>query len=1121
MLHYYLNLSKGSALDFDTNKIVSEAVMGTARKAFEPFETYLQNVIKTLESKEDIQANWKKVSVENAAELSIIGGLYEIPKRTLIQVSRNKKGCYRIASAVYDPDFSEKVKYKVGTEKGEFEISQDDLNTGIVTVSVEFTKFDKVIWGFNELDLHPAWADFQKGEMLTGNNGAATYKIISVESDDITIEGIPSAGEKLFYQGGEITYTAIPNKQPMSQGVIIRDEPARYVIYSEEKLSGFKEIKRIESFITDLYLENGDELKAERDGLNLKLAKQEDYGKTVITSNKIKFEIKKPQKNNKESYRIQLLEIDDRDNEDDIQTLSPLRYFFDDDVSVSDNQKTDYQIADGRESENTLILKKKNERGYWDFCFPPDGAILKVRANTYQLKKQLEAVSTLKNMPVGEHSRLIRLFENRNDKNVKWDAPTDQTVDEWYVITDETRSGCKEQRDFVSKSLNTPDFAILEGPPGSGKTTVILELICQLAKQGKRVLLCGSTHVAIDNILERLKEKRENKSLLEKFHILPVRIGDEKRINEDIREFQINNLQERASISEALLLDAANLVCGTTMGILQHPQFKKRNNSDYVNNGKKIRNSWIEPIVPEFDYLIIDESSKTTFQEFLVPALYAKKWILAGDVMQLSPFTERENIVSNLEQLMVDGKLLSNDLQYAVFYLQKLKQSLYDNNRFVLPVSAEIIQAIILELGCGRIDDFKNKIFLFIVNTVLQTDVLNILFSKPEETNFLELSAADIIIIDKNVLKNVLPLIPETHAVLLSKDWSGTEHAFRHNAYPRRRTFSYKEKGKEFNDSFEIVDHLNNYFAEKNWAEEVAWRIDREHQLRLIEKSKTKDWYTKGIEELIPKSLDRQKVEDAVNGIAVMAFPSILESLVQGIKGSRKIKTETTISEGFKGDDLAKRKATLVYQHRMHPEISRFPRDRFYKNNALLDLATPPIADARQWGYACYQNRTVWVNVDGETRRNYNEKEVDVLMEHLKKLVQYAKGNPQPEGKEWTVACLSFYRGQESRIREKLQAFCHKENGVSNFDIKDGKHPVNIKLHTVDKFQGHEADVVFLSMVQTKRVGFMDNPNRLNVAITRAKFQLVIFGNYGYFSNQAESEDLKELAKATPKIERI
>ena len=61
-------------------------------------------------------------------------------------------------------------------------------------------------------------------------------------------------------------------------------------------------------------------------------------------------------------------------------------------------------------------------------------------------------------------------------------------------------------------------------------------------------------------------------------------------------------------------------------------------------------------MVPEFDYLIIDEVSKTPFQEFLVPALYAKKWILTGDIMQLSPFTDRDHIVGSftliLEQLI-------------------------------------------------------------------------------------------------------------------------------------------------------------------------------------------------------------------------------------------------------------------------------------------------------------------------------------------------------------------------------------------------------------------------------------------------------------------------------------
>jgi hypothetical protein len=44
-----------------------------------------------------------------------------------------------------------------------------------------------------------------------------------------------------------------------------------------------------------------------------------------------------------------------------------------------------------------------------------------------------------------------------------------------------------------------------------------------------------------------------------------------------------------------------------------------------------------------------------------------------------------------------------------------------------------------------------------------------------------------------------------------------------------------------------------------------------------------------------------------------------------------------------------------------------------------------------------------------------------------------------------------------------------------------------VQVVTVDKAQGNQADVVFLDMVRTKSVGFMDEPQRLNVAITRAK----------------------------------
>jgi superfamily I DNA and/or RNA helicase len=1123
MRHYYLNLPKENSLAFDTNIKVSDAIFFNARASFEPFEAYIQNVIAVLENKEAIQARWKKVNPKNAAQLSINGRLYEIPKKTVIQVSINEKGCYRIIPKEEDiPDFNEKLKYKIGSETGEISVSQEDFQKKIIRLPAETEKFDRVIWGWiTDLKLEPVWISFKRYETLENGN-SEKYSIISVNNGTLTIEGELSAGEKekLFYKGKEIFYS-VNQKQGASiqQGVTIIDDKYRRVIFSEDKIDGFEEIKKFESFITGhtLCLEDGSVLDAERDGRNLML-NNDDYGKTV-TANNIKFKVEKLQQNNKEAFRIRLEEIDKSDKYDDILTQSPLRHFFDDAISVEDEDKNQYSVIDGRESEYTLILKNNKENNI-NF---PKGDILKVKVNTYPLKKQLEAVSTLKNMPSAYHSPLIKLFEDRN--KVRWGNPDNQPVNEWYVITETNRSGYEEQQDFVKKALNTRDFAILEGPPGSGKTTVILELICQLAKRKQRVLLCGSTHVAIDNILERLKEKMKgsDKTFLEEFHILPVRIGDERRINEDIREFQINNIIEENDNFGDLILDAANLVCGTTIGILQHPKFRKREGR-LVKDYGKYKYLSDTPIIPEFDCLIIDESSKTTFQEFLVPALYAKKWILAGDVMQLSPYTETEEIVSSIANIKIDGKPLSKNLQYAVFYLQKIKEcTRYGGNRFVLPVSSEISKEIYAELTCkeGRINDFMNKIILFITKNTLQGDNPNILVRNFDNMNFLEITAADIIFADENILSDFLPYISEQHAVLRSELWKSSGHAFIHNVYQNSHHFLYNEKGKEFNNSFDIVERINSFFKDKNWAEEVAWRIDREHQVMLI--NKTKKRYTNQIEELLPKSMDSEKAEEAVNSVAMMAFPSILESLVQGVKGRKTKKgVESTISEGFISntnfDYLGKRKTTLVYQHRMHPEISKFPREQYYKSQgALEDLKLPlPIEKLREWNYRRYSSRSVWVNVDGETYRNCNVGEANILMNHLKGFIQYAADKAQSEKKEWTVACLTFYRKQERHICERLQALCKRENGIHNFVYRENGVSINIKLYTVDKFQGHEADVVFLSMVQTKRVGFMDNPNRLNVAVTRAKFQLVIIGKRDFFLDQQFSDDLKELAFKTP-----
>jgi DNA replication ATP-dependent helicase Dna2 len=62
----------------------------------------------------------------------------------------------------------------------------------------------------------------------------------------------------------------------------------------------------------------------------------------------------------------------------------------------------------------------------------------------------------------------------------------------------------EDQRNAMAKVISAKDYAVLLGMPGTGKTTVIAEIIKELVKQGKSVLLSSYTHSAVDTILMKL-----------------------------------------------------------------------------------------------------------------------------------------------------------------------------------------------------------------------------------------------------------------------------------------------------------------------------------------------------------------------------------------------------------------------------------------------------------------------------------------------------------------------------------------------------------------------------------------------------------------------------------------
>jgi hypothetical protein len=281
------------------------------------------------------------------------------------------------------------------------------------------------------------------------------------------------------------------------------------------------------------------------------------------------------------------------------------------------------------------------------------------------LLRKKEFADMLLNRPARQHEPLKQILEPDYVFEPSPHVPIAEN--QWIDLKDPSIMGTEQQREFVEKALNGKDLTIVWGPAGSGKTTAICEFIKQAVRNNKKVLMVGSTHIAVDNVLEKFARSEATPLRDDEPGVIAVRVGRPAKVSEYVRPLLIENFirtkrqalqkhlkpiagSEKAEAAAAIrmlecvdneqaggimqaVLMGANLVCGTTIGILQHPEVKlARETGSY----------------PNFDYLILDEASKTTLDEFLVPAMCAKRWIIVGDSYQLAPFCEEAELGASL-----------------------------------------------------------------------------------------------------------------------------------------------------------------------------------------------------------------------------------------------------------------------------------------------------------------------------------------------------------------------------------------------------------------------------------------------------------------------------------------
>jgi len=171
----------------------------------------------------------------------------------------------------------------------------------------------------------------------------------------------------------------------------------------------------------------------------------------------------------------------------------------------------------------------------------------------------------------------------------------------------------------------------------------------------------------------------------------------------------------------------------------------------------------------------------------------------------------------------------------------------------------------------------------------------------------------------------------------------------------------------------------------------------------------------------------------------------------------------------------------LLNEHyRCHPDIASFSNEYYYKRK--LTIATD---ETRLLHHPLLHRRILWYHVKGKTvhtKSPYNEEEAERVVEEVLKILEMVSSLHA------SIGIVTLFRAQTEMIAEKLHTF----QDIFEFDITIG---------TAHRFQGDEKDIIVFSPAVSEGIKpgtlhWIQTTNQLlNVAVTRARSLFIIVGD--------------------------
>lgn len=523
------------------------------------------------------------------------------------------------------------------------------------------------------------------------------------------------------------------------------------------------------------------------------------------------------------------------------------------------------------------------------------------------------------------------------------------------------------------------NLSVIEGPPGTGKTQTILNIIANAVLNGQSVAVVSSNNAATKNVYEKLEKNGIEfiAALLGNAQNKKEFIDSQKEIP-DLSQFNLSD-NEKANLKEK----------ATTLVTHLSENLDKKNELALL----KLQLENFETEYEHFKETYKDKAEETvTFKRKITAEKFLEFWV------KVEALANKGNKIGFIKRLIFRLKYGVKDKS---FYTNSLDEMIFICQSKYYPT---------------KISELTERIEL------LETTLRNFSFD------------------------NQMKGYTETSMQLLK--------AALYKRYNKQKREPYsipdlRRKSDEFIKDYPVV-MSTTYSLRESLSDKISY------DYVIIDESSQVDLATGALALSCAKRAvivgDIKQLPNVVN--ADMQEKTDLVFNAYKLREAYRYSNHSLLSSIL--ELFPKVPKTLLRKHyRCHPKIIEFCNKKFYDNQLIVHTE---YTDKRQ-------PLVVYKTAPGNhARERMNQRQIDIIQQEI---------IPKEKLENVDLGIVTPYRNQTKALQETFEG-------------------TSIKADTVDKFQGRENEVIILSTVDNEISEFTDNPNRLNVAVSRAVEQLIL-----------------------------